>query len=48
MAFLEARQWRDTWFLSLLRPEWEKNQKSFCPRKEEVIALGDKVDTGGT
>ena len=32
-------RWRDEWFLSLLRSEWEGDQARYRPRHEEVVVV---------
>ena len=43
--FLKRGQWRDTWFLSLLRPEWQAKHDKYCPRHEEVV-LAEVTEEG--
>ena len=31
-------RWRDAWFFTLLRTEWEHNYKTYCPNHEEIVA----------
>ena len=37
---IKRGEWRDEWFLSLLRSEWEQNRRWFTPRREEVVVVG--------
>lgn len=32
-------EWRDEWFLSLLRSEWEMDRERFCPRQEDIVVI---------
>ena len=36
---IKRGEWRDEWFLSLLRSEWEGNQARYCPEREEVTVI---------
>ena len=42
--FLKRGQWRDTWFLSLLRSEWQPKRDWFRPRYEEVVPAETRED----
>ena len=34
---IKRGEWRDEWFLSLLRTEWEDKRERFYPRHEEIV-----------
>ncbi len=34
---LKRGEWRDEWFLSLLRSEWESDRTRFLPRYEDIV-----------
>jgi ribosomal-protein-alanine N-acetyltransferase len=35
-------EWRDEWFLSLLRPEWEVGKERYTPRHENIVFIKEK------
>ncbi len=37
---LKRGEWRDEWFFSLLRPDWQAGRERYLPRHEEIIAAG--------
>ncbi len=37
---LKRGEWRDAWFLSLLRSEWQAGRERFLPRDEEIVVAG--------
>ena len=36
---IKRGEWRDEWFLSLLRSEWEGDRTRFLPRYEDVVVI---------
>lgn len=34
---LKRGRWRDAWFFTLLRTEWEDKREEFCPRHEGIV-----------
>jgi ribosomal-protein-alanine N-acetyltransferase len=36
---LKRGEWRDEWFLTLLRSEWERAREGFLPRHEEIVPV---------
>lgn len=37
---LKCDEWRDEWFFSLLRSEWQAGRERYLPRDEEIIPAG--------
>lgn len=37
---LKLEEWRDEWFFSLLRSEWQAGHERYLPRSEEIIPAG--------
>ncbi len=37
---LKRGEWRDEWFLSLLRSEWQAGRERYLPRDEEIVVAG--------
>ena len=35
-------EWRDSWYLTLLRSDWERNRERFAPSYEDVVAVAGK------
>ncbi len=37
---LKGGEWRDEWFFSLLRSEWQAGRERYLPRDEEIVVVG--------